>query len=615
MKKTLFILFISLISNVSFAQLAVENTTYIYVDDVVLFVENDVKLDTANDFIYLRNEAQLIQGAGVTGNSGIGKLSVYQNGTVNNYNYNYWGSPVGNTDTDDNANRTFRANNVLYDVISVPITSSLATYTGDYNGTSNPLVIADYWLFTFNPGTGYAQWDEVGNTGTTGVGYGFTMKGTSGSGNNQLYDFRGKPNTGDIDVNVVLNNFTLVGNPYPSAIYANDFIWDPANVTNLNNTLYFWEQDTSNATHYISGYIGGYATYTITFDGNVPTFLKAPFNTYNSDGSLNVPNGGGPNSSSKQVKEYIPIGQGFMIMGDATGIVTFKNSMRYFEKESGSNSEFFRIASSTSAKEDESKSREVNTNSELALNEHGHPIIEYDENGFNILPNDYQRFRLNIDFNDIYTRQLVQTFNNSATDGFDRGLESQRASDLESDAYWVIEDIPYVAQAFKFNKTLEIPLIVVLTNAQTIRFRAVDIQNFESVPAIYLYDTFTNNSYDLKLQDVELYLEVGNYDTRFKITFQENSVLNIDDDYTSQLQLFQDNGQSVVTILNPNSLDLKDFKLYDINGRLIFSKNKLEMKNKYIFNTSNLSSGVYLANIKLSDSDILISKKLMIFNN
>ena len=124
-----------------FAQLSVRNNAFVYANDIVVYVEDDVNLNETSSHFYLRNGSQLIQGNGTTGNSGIGKLSVYQNGTVNQYAYNYWCSPVGNTIANDNLNRPFRANDVMYDVTSAPITSSLASYTTAYSGTSSPLTI------------------------------------------------------------------------------------------------------------------------------------------------------------------------------------------------------------------------------------------------------------------------------------------------------------------------------------------------------------------------------------------------------------------------------------------------------------------------------------------
>ena len=76
-------------SSVILAQLYVKpnsgNDTYIYVKDEVLFVEDNVTL-TANptpgeeSSIYLRDLAQLIQGAGSTGNGGSGTISVQASG-------------------------------------------------------------------------------------------------------------------------------------------------------------------------------------------------------------------------------------------------------------------------------------------------------------------------------------------------------------------------------------------------------------------------------------------------------------------------------------------------------------------------------------------------------
>jgi hypothetical protein len=37
-------------------------------------------------------------------------------------------------------------------------------------------------------------------------------------GSAQRYDFRGKPNDGTIDIPVLLDELTLTGNPYPSAL-------------------------------------------------------------------------------------------------------------------------------------------------------------------------------------------------------------------------------------------------------------------------------------------------------------------------------------------------------------------------------------------------------------
>ena len=250
-----------LITSLSFAQLTVRDNAYIFIDgdgfssegtgtpaatDIApLFVTDDIRIEATSN-IYLCNNAQIIQGTGTTGNSGTGKLSVYQEGNVNNYAYNYWASPVGEISVDNGNNRNFIVGDVLNDSITVT-TSVPAVILNGWNGIASPLSIADNWLYGFSPGTLYAQWDYIGDGTPLAPGYGFTMKGSTGS-SSQRYDFAGKPNSGNIDVDVLAEQYTLVGNPYPSAINAGAFIHD-------------------------IDYVGGYATYTVAADGSMETLM------------------------------------------------------------------------------------------------------------------------------------------------------------------------------------------------------------------------------------------------------------------------------------------------------------------------------------------------------
>ena len=56
--------FLLLISHLSFSQLSVRNDAYIFINDEIVFVEDDINLNEANSRIYLRDEAQIIQGTG-----------------------------------------------------------------------------------------------------------------------------------------------------------------------------------------------------------------------------------------------------------------------------------------------------------------------------------------------------------------------------------------------------------------------------------------------------------------------------------------------------------------------------------------------------------------------
>jgi hypothetical protein len=552
----------------------------IYATDDYIYVEDDVDLSEAASKIYLRNDAQLLQGSVITGNSGIGELSAQQNGTVHEFAYNYWCSPVGNVDADDFLNRSARIN--LLDDSTGSISSNDALFTASYEGVSSPLTISTRWLFTFSASTDYSDWNYIGSSGDIPVGLGFTMKGTNGSGNNQLYDFRGKPNNGTISNLVTADNFTLVGNPYPSAIDSREILWDINNRTTIDGSLFYWEQDLSIMSHYTVNYAGGYATYTISENGLIETFTPATFDTYKEDGTFNLM--GATSTSSKRVLRYIPIGQGFMVKGQTgitgTNYVTFRNSQRTFYKQSDPDSEFFRSTTN-------SGSTDVGAN--------------------------YKRFRLNVDFNDIYTRQLVQTFHESATPGFDYGLESVHPQDVDSDTYWTIDNKAYVAEANVYDEDLTLPLSFNLNEQTSLRIRILDIQNFSDSQAIYVHDIDNDIYVDLRQNNFEFTLPVGIHTNKYEITFTSNTTLGIENDLLlDNLTIIQNNDISELSVLNPTSLELEQLKLFDVTGKQIISS-ELSIQNNFRISTKNLNDGVYLVKLSLKDERI-ITKKIIVKN-
>lgn len=112
--------------------------------------------------------------------------------------------------------------------------------------------------------------------------------------------FTGVPNNGNYNVamnNVGLGNrFNLVGNPYPSPIYASSFIADNAN--NITGTLYFWRK---------------------TNDETKPSYCSYTAGTFVTNGESEVfdPNG------------IIRTAQGFFVEAkDASTTLIFKNTQR-----------------------------------------------------------------------------------------------------------------------------------------------------------------------------------------------------------------------------------------------------------------------------------------------
>ncbi|MBF6640489.1 T9SS type A sorting domain-containing protein [Flavobacterium sp. J49] len=577
----------------SLAQLYVSPNSYVFVKNEYVFVKQDVNLEN-NAIIFLRNEAQLLQGTtGSSTNKGQGLLSVFQEGTSDNFDYNYWCSPVGNAST-STGNENFGI--TMIQLPSSVINSSPATMlTSSYDGLSSngSLSIATYWIWKFLAGADYSEWIQSGANTDISAGQGFTMKGTSGTDNTnigeatvnnpggaQRYDFRGKPNDGNITVNVATDNLTLTGNPYPSALHVNAFLLDPSN-TDCTGIAYYWEHDKTVDSHLLLAYRGGYGTYApvSTSPTEYGIYVPATFDSYNIDGTINTT---GASSGLSIQRKYAPIGQGFMVKGKASGspvAVTLKNSHREFYKESDVYSEF-----------------ERNVNNYIASTQS--PTADQ-----------AAQIRLNTIMNNQFTRQIALVFLPTATDGIDRGIDAKSPVEetIPNDVYFFLDNNKYVIQGISFDENKRIPIGIKATDNATFKFDASMVVNFDDSQSIFMYDAQDNSYHDIKNSTYEVVLSSGVYNNRFEITFKDAN-LNSQSDIKSDLIISQNNASQTLTVSNPNSLDLKTVKLFDITGKQIFDQQRLGAQNTYEFSTSGMAEAVYLVEIVTNDNRKMAQK-------
>lgn len=596
MKRTLLIFCFLVTVNTAFSQLYVKNNTYIFNKGTVVYDKGNLELNGVNSNFYLRNEGQFLQGTiGSSTNTGDGKLSVFQEGTVNNYAYNYWCSPVGGATLATSGNENFGI--TMLNLPTTNVASTAAGITTGYNGTSalGSLTLSNFWIYRFLALPDYSGWSHSYSTSNIAAGQGFTMKGTSGSdattvgettanntGSAQRYDFRGKPNDGSIAVGVALNNFTLTGNPYPSALDVSAFLMDGTN-TDCTGIAYYWEQDKTVNSHAILAYRGGYGTFAP--NGTLPTqygvYVPAFYSSYNIDGTVNTT---GSSSGLLIERRYAPIGQGFMIKGKASGSptsVTLKNSHRAYYKEAGTYSEF----------EKNSTGVAVN-NSNVGVNTTSH-------------------IRLNTIINNQNTRQMALTFLPQATDGVDRGIDALSPDpDLTNDIYFVLENEKYVIEGISFDVNKRVPLGVNVANNSSYKFSLAYTVDFDENQPIYIFDSLDGTYHNIRQNDYEVMIPTGIYNTRFEITFKDNA-LSIDNPIKDNVIVVQNNSNQQLTITNSNLLDIKLVSLFDIIGKQIFSKINLGSNATYEFSTSSLSNGVYLVKIKSSDGQSIAQKILV----
>ncbi|RCS26749.1 T9SS C-terminal target domain-containing protein [Polaribacter sp. WD7] len=250
-------------------KLGIENLLVV-TNDVLFGVSGEIRLIDPSgasnaQFIQTHTSASLV--------SGDGKLLVDQNSSVPSlYRYNYMGSPVISA----SGATTYTISDIFKDgtsptsfagIINTNIAKDITFLTGtNYDGdTTDPITLADYWMYTFASSTGgRSSWVQQRSGTPIPNSDGFIFKGP---GRPQNYTFLGIPKDGTITTSVGASESYLVANPYTSAISVKEFIED--NISAITGTLYFWKHANEIVSsgidgHFFAGYIGGYATRTIT---------------------------------------------------------------------------------------------------------------------------------------------------------------------------------------------------------------------------------------------------------------------------------------------------------------------------------------------------------------
>ena len=618
--RLLFFLVISLSSLGGKAQLYVGSNAYIYVKDQYVTVTSDVNLKDNSSFLYLRQDGQLLQKTtGFSSNSGNGNLSVYQEGTVNNYQYNYWCSPVGGFApvAGYGTNGGFSIKQIgVPNVTNNPISFNLGTPISGHDGLSSfgSVGIADRWIYNYVSGNVYANWAYVGQ-GNTNPGLGFTMKGTSGTdavvpytgananntGSAQRYDFRGRPNDGTISNAVSSGNYTLIGNPYPSAIDIHSFLSDVGNVALLDGAVYYWEQVVKN-THLLAGYEGGYGVYTI-----LGGYKRADIWTSKGDGTYDVDLDSDNDLDYSQdgltiKKRFVPIGQGFMVKGIASGNVSMKNGFRVFLKESDVNMSPFAKMSVASDKG----------------NDFFDPIP-------NVAGIDYtsqkrksyaEQIRIKVLVND--NQGVIRTalgFADNLTDGPDYSADAKSdADDAIFSFYHILEGTQdeYCMSLTKFDENKGYPVGFRNKNSAKFKLKVNDLlYGFNPNQKIYMHDKLNDTYHDIKEGIFEIELPAGNVRDRFEITFKDAKLSKPEHDIATKLDVFADKGLKAIVVKNAESIDLSQCKIYDVSGKLMLDKKDLGNHSSFEFSTSQFSSGVYIVQVTAATGVEMVKKVIV----
>ncbi|MCF7560895.1 T9SS type A sorting domain-containing protein [Sabulilitoribacter multivorans] len=625
MSKKIISLLLFFLANLTFSQdLYVADNSYVYARDVVVFVNDDIRLETPTSNLYFRGDAQLLQNTD-TKNSDAGELSIYQNQTTNIYEYNFWCSPVGvSADGITQANVDFDGSNIhdpQDDTDLTNVNSNAYSFTPAYNGTATEL--SSEWMYSLQDGEGYYSWNQIYNTTALGTGYGFTLKGSPNT--NNVLDFRGRPNNGTITVSCAFDGVdnqpasgvpntaeTLTGNPYPSALDLKlFFVNSVSNQTNLSGEIYFWEQK-QKSSHYLADYEGGYGVYTPGALGNLAdngTYTVAPFEDYNGDGSTNgATTGNTTDFSVNNSRRYAAVGQGFIIQSFGLGgNATFDNSMRVYLPEdstpAGNGSVFSKNGNSKTTKEIEYKKVTIMSHNGVDYK----TIIENPA----IVP----EIRLHTQINNTFYKENVIAFRASTPDNntYNRFYDGRSINELSSDAYLISSGEPLAIKSIDYDETTRIPFGLKAGNDNMV-FR-VNIHKLNSVPNnvnIYVSDNKNNTYTDIKNGSYEVTLDEGIYNDRFEITFAK-SALNVVDNTFTNFKIFQNNNAAQLKLANPNRLSLKNISVFDVSGKRVIIETINSENRKYSYSTKSYADGIYIVKVETSNNKV-ITKKVVVTN-
>ncbi len=464
-----------------------------------LSIENDSKIEVSHylkldGVLDLVGESQLVQ----TENSDLditstGSLEKDQQGTSDTYSYNIWSSPVSLVNNSQ-INTNYSVGSIMMDGTD-PNNPVGMNFTPYVNGVAtSPITISAYWIFKY--GNGIEQFQHIGSSGSVSVGEGYTMKGPGSGGiaDPQNYVFIGKPNNStdvqDITIPALANQSYIIGNPFPSALDANDFINDNPH---LDGTLYFWEHY-GGGNHITLDYQAGYALYTLS--GGTPAVSHPDVSQI----------GGG----TKTPERYIPVGQGFFVAADSDGDIHFSNTQRNFVRETGTSIFLF------------GDGQEEESNQQNAPED---PIVAQLDDSDLDAPDMRAKFRIGFDSPSLYHRQLLLTVDEHTTFGIDRSYDGEISFGPEQDMTWDMEDKKFVIQGVpNITDVTEFPLVVTLPQAGPITIGIDALENVDTeTTTVYLKDRIQNTVTNLFEGDYQTTLEAGDHYNRYLIVFRTDT--------------------------------------------------------------------------------------------
>ncbi|HLP65483.1 T9SS sorting signal type C domain-containing protein [Flavobacterium sp.] len=517
-----------------------------------LLVQNEVTVELGGTLIF-ENNSQLIQIANV---SNSGDINYKRIAMVKKYDYVYWSSPVANFNLDNLNNSLSTGPKYKWEPTTLNTNGGLGNWI---NAQGNIMDI----------GRGYIARSPASYSDTVLTPFLSTFIGVPNNGNISYTISRGAMTSATLGSYTSANgtpftefddNLNLIGNPYPSAISANHFLFEnrQANGGVLAGFINIWRHGIDIQTGVTNPF---YGSYVYNYDMN-------DYLTYNLVGASCCP----------AVGDYkIGAGQGFfvqMIEGNAaSGTVTFNNSMRRdLSNVPHDNTIFYRTSAENL----------------------GYSNLERHRIWLDVVNEDNQSDRTLIGYID------------GATNNFDNFFDVPNTNKNAISVYSLANNQATKTQGrmLPFDANDEVPIGYFAPNSGNLNFAIAAVDGLFESQSIYIKDELLNITHNLKTAPYQFETESGYHNSRFKLIYTTNQLSLLENSIENSIDIISSDKKIEI---NSSRFALEEVKIHDISGRLLYEKSKIN-SNQLIISDCSTSDQVLLVEIKTTDGIVTIKK-------
>ncbi|SHJ38247.1 hypothetical protein [Flavobacterium haoranii] len=470
-----------------------------------------------------------------------GSITMKRTTSITKMDYVYWSSPVESF----NVSNVSPNSSLIYKWI--PTISTNLNGFGNWAGAANEVMVK---------GKGYIVRGPNNFSTTTPQNFTAIFTGKANNGTILTPIARGTysgPNYFNGGTKVTSNddNWNLIGNPYPSAIDAIDFL--TANPS-IDGYIMLWTHGTSPSSAYSDPF----------YEGFVYNYSIADYIRYNNLGASNGPD---------VFNGYIAAGQGFFVSmldgGPDTQNLNFTNALRSNTYDNG---QFYR-----------------NTNNSVTSNEKHRIWLDI----------------INTTNNSSMTALIG--YADGASNSRDRLYDAETDNKVTLNLFSLIDDVKFAIQGrqtpFDDNDVVPLGFRTPSSGIYSIGIKSIDGLFETTAQAIFLHDLELNIIHDLRSMPYSFQANEGTNNNRFNLIFKNTLSENTTELNDNSVWVSSSTGLTVHSSIE----NISSIKVFDILDRVITNKEKVTSKTIVLDQILKTNSGLILE-ITLENNKVLYKK-------